>query len=149
MFKIQDEILIERPVEEVFDFAVDERNEPQYNPNMRRAEVITDGPIGVGTMFQSEVVSGGRPVGMSGVITAYERPHRYALAVHMSVMDIQGDVTFDPAPKGTKMRWAWEVTPRGVFKLLAPIMAPVGRRQERAIWAGMKRVLEKRSVAAA
>jgi hypothetical protein len=46
MFDIEGEIVIKRPVEEVFDFAADERNEPHYNTHMRRAEQITDGPIG-------------------------------------------------------------------------------------------------------
>ena len=32
MAKIEGEILIGRPVEAVFDFVADQRNEPQYNP---------------------------------------------------------------------------------------------------------------------
>ena len=32
MAKIEGQILIGRPVEEVFDFVADSRNEPQYNP---------------------------------------------------------------------------------------------------------------------
>ncbi|MGH2393733.1 MAG: hypothetical protein ACRDGH_09615 [Candidatus Limnocylindria bacterium] len=47
MFDIEGKIVIKRPVEEVFDFAA----EPRYNPHMRRAEQISDGPIGVGTRF--------------------------------------------------------------------------------------------------
>ena len=37
MVLIEGEIVITRPVEEVFDFVADERNEPRYNPHMRRA----------------------------------------------------------------------------------------------------------------
>ena len=33
--------MIARPVEEVFDFVADERNEPRYNPRMLRAEKLT------------------------------------------------------------------------------------------------------------
>jgi hypothetical protein len=32
MADINGEIIIHRPVEEVFDFVADERNEPRYNP---------------------------------------------------------------------------------------------------------------------
>ena len=136
---------IERPIEEVFDFAVDERNEPLYNPRMRLAELVTAGPVGAGTRFHSEVVSGGRTVPMEGEITAYERPRRYALTVNASVMDIRGDVNFDHVPVGTQMRWSWDVEPRGPFKLVSPIMAVIGRRQEIAIWTGLKRLLEQRN----
>jgi hypothetical protein len=32
MARIEGELVIERPVEEVFDFVPGERNEPRYNP---------------------------------------------------------------------------------------------------------------------
>jgi hypothetical protein len=51
MVRVEGEIVIDR-TEEVFDFVADERNEPRYNPKMRRAEQISDGPIGVGTRFR-------------------------------------------------------------------------------------------------
>lgn len=35
MPRIEREIVINRPVDEVFDFMADGRNEPQYNPHMR------------------------------------------------------------------------------------------------------------------
>jgi hypothetical protein len=47
MVRIEGQIVINRPVEEVFDFVADERNEPRYNPRMRRAEKISEGPIGL------------------------------------------------------------------------------------------------------
>ena len=57
-------------------------------------------------------------------------------------MEIRGGLTFDPVPEGTRMRWSWVVAPRGVLKLLTPLVARTGRRQEQAIWANLKRVLE-------
>jgi carbon monoxide dehydrogenase subunit G len=142
MFEIEGEILIKRPVEEVFDFAADERNEPRYNPHMGRAEQITDGPLGVGTRFRAEIRSMGRTVPMITEITAYERPRRYGSSTHLSFMDTRGAVTFEPVPEGTRMRWSWEVEPRGALKLMTPIMARIGGRQEQANWEGLKRVLE-------
>ncbi len=38
MLRIAGEIVIDRPVDEVFDFVADERNEPDDNPRMLRAE---------------------------------------------------------------------------------------------------------------
>jgi hypothetical protein len=46
MIRITGEIVIARPVEEVFDFVADERNEPLYNRRMRSAEKTTPGPVG-------------------------------------------------------------------------------------------------------
>jgi hypothetical protein len=42
--EIDSEIVIERPVEEVFDLVVDERHEPRLNPRMIHAELISEGP---------------------------------------------------------------------------------------------------------
>ena len=49
MAHIEGEILIKRPVEEVFDFVADERHEPRFNPHMLTAEKVSDGLIGKGT----------------------------------------------------------------------------------------------------
>lgn len=144
MARVQGQILIQRPVEEVFDFVADERNEPRYNPQMRRAEQTSAGPIGVGTTFQAESTSQGRPVLMTIAFTEYQRPLRLASATHLSNMDIQGTLTFDPVPEGTQMRWFWKLEPRGALKLLTPLVAALGRRQERTIWTGLKRYLEAR-----
>jgi hypothetical protein len=48
MVKIQGTTVVARPVEDVFDFVADERNEPKYNPRMVRAEKMTPGPVAKG-----------------------------------------------------------------------------------------------------
>ena len=73
MARIAGELVINRPVDEVFDFVADERNEPRYNPRIRRAEKLSPGPIGRGTRFRAEAVSLGRTVGMTSEYTAYEQ----------------------------------------------------------------------------
>lgn len=60
MAAIVGSITIARPVEGVFDFVADERNEPVYNPQMRSVEKATPGPIGVGTLWRATVSSGRR-----------------------------------------------------------------------------------------
>ncbi len=142
MVRIEGEILIDRPVEEVFDFVADERNEPRYNPHMRRAEQISDGPIGLGTRFRAEIVSMGRTVEMIIEFTGYDRPRRLASSTHMSSMDTHGGLTFDPVPEATRMRWTWDVEPRGILRLMRPLVAWMGRRQEQRIWTSLKHLLE-------
>lgn len=142
MAHVEGQIIIHRPVDEVFDFVADERNEPRFNPQMRRAEQTSAGPIGVGTTFCAESMSRGRPVEMTITFTDYERPRRLTSSTHLSNMEIQGTLTFDPVPEGTRMRWFWELKSRGMLKLMTPVVALIGRRQERSIWTGLKRYLE-------
>jgi uncharacterized protein YndB with AHSA1/START domain len=142
MAHIEGDIVIKRPVDEVFDFVADERNEPRYNPRMLRAEKVSDGPIGVGTQFRAETATRRGSAEMAIEITRYERPSRLESSTRLSNMDIAGALTFDPVPGGTRMQWVWDVRPRGVLKLMGPIISRMGERQERTIWTNLKRVLE-------
>jgi hypothetical protein len=142
MARIEGEILIGRPVDRVFDFVADQRNEPRYNPHMVRADKATGGPVGPGTVFRSAARSMGRTATMLIELTAYDRPRRLAQITVMRQADIDGTLTFEPAPGGTRMRWSWRVRPKGAARLLGPLINWQGRRQERAIWSGMKRYLE-------
>ena len=142
MAHIDGEIVINRPVEEVFDFVADERNEPRYNPRMLSSELLSPGPVGLGSRFRAVMGSGPRRTTMTTEFTGYQWPRRLALRSHLSAMEIHGSLTFDPVPGGTRMRWSWEVAPRGLLKLVSPLVVRVGARQERAIWTGLKRLLE-------
>jgi hypothetical protein len=142
MGRIEGEIVINRPVEEVFDFVADERNEPRYNPRIRRAEQISAGPIGVGTRFRAETISMGRTIEMVIEYTGCERPRWLASSTNMSSMDVQVALTFGPIPEGTRMRWSEDVMPRGILKLMDPLVTRIGRRQEQRIWTGLKHFLE-------
>jgi carbon monoxide dehydrogenase subunit G len=142
--RIDGEIVINRPVDEVFDFVADERNEPRFNPRMRLAEQISDGPIGVGTRFRAEMVSMGRTVEMVVEFTGYERPRRLASMTYMSSMDIRYILMFEPVPEGTRMGWSGDLEPRGLLKLMSPLVARIGQRQEERIWTGLKHLLEGR-----
>jgi uncharacterized protein YndB with AHSA1/START domain len=142
MAHINGEILINRPVEEVFDFVADERNEPRYNPRMLRAEKLSPGPVGLGSRFRAEMRTRPRPMEMTTEFTGYERPRRLASTTRMSRMDIRGTLSFDPVPGGTRMRWSWELEPHGLLKLMTPLASPIGARGERAIWTSLKRLLE-------
>lgn len=142
MAQVEGEIVIERPVEDVFDFAADERNEPRFNPRMVRAEKLTPGPIGVGTRFRAEMKPIPRLSEMTTEFTGFERPRSLALTTRLSWMDIDGRLTFDHVPEGIRMRWEWELHPHGLLRLAGPLIARMGRRQEHAIWTNLKRLLE-------
>ena len=142
MAKITGEITIRRPVEVVFDYVADQTNEPEYNPNMVRAEKDTAGPIGKGTRFRSAVRSAGRIAEMVIETTAYDRPRLLASTTTMDQMDIDYTLTFDPVAEGTLMRWSGDVRPKGGLRLMGPLVGWMGTRQERRIWSSLKSHLE-------
>jgi len=140
--RVQGEIVIERPVEVVFDYVADQRNEPTYNPRMLRSEKLTDGPVDVGTRFRAVVRSGQRPIDMLIEVTEHKRPTRFGSRTTMSSADIEGGLTFVPVAGGTWMTWSWEISPKGPLRLLTPLVVRLGRRQEKTCWTGLKQYLE-------
>jgi hypothetical protein len=142
MARVDGEIVIDRPVDVVFDYVADQSNEPRYNPQMVRAEKVTAGPVGSGTKFRSAVASRGRTAEMLIEITGYDRPRRLASATTMQQADIRYTLTFEPVGSGMRMRWSGQVRPKGTFKLLGLLIAWMGRHQEQRIWTSLKEHLE-------
>jgi uncharacterized protein YndB with AHSA1/START domain len=137
------EIVINRPVEQVFDFVADERNEPRFNPKMLTVEKVTPGPVGKGTRFRTQVKARQRIAEMSVEFTACDRPRRLTSVSKLSNMEIEGTLTFDPVPEGTLLRWSWDLAPRGILRLATPVIGLIGRREERTIWTSLKHLLER------
>ena len=106
--------------------------------------MVAEGPIGVGTQFRAEITTRGGTLEMLIEITDYERPRRLGSRTSMSGMDTEGTLTFEAVGKGTRMRWSWNVVPRGIFKVMSPLVGFMGRRQEQTIWTSLKRYLESR-----
>jgi len=137
---LTDQIRIERPVEEVFDFIADSRNEPTYNSDMRTVTLLTGEPIGSGTRFQATMGRGGMELLVT--LTTFDRPHVLGSVTTSSLLDTAGTLTFTPdGDTATVMAWDWQVTPKRWLWLLGPAFGPVGRRMERRIWSAARDAL--------
>ena len=134
------DVVIARPVEEVFDRVAEERN--PYDPRVRRAEKLTPGAVRPGTRFRSEAKGVVRPVVMTVELVEYDRPHRLVSATRLSGMDIESTMLFDAVPDGTPMRWSSVVHPRGPLKLLTPLLRRRGQRQTEEVWRSLRQALE-------
>jgi hypothetical protein len=133
MARVEGAIIINRRVEDVFDFVADERNESRYNPRRVRAEQISEGPIGVGTQFRAELKTVGRTMPTTVEFTAYERPWRLGSLTSLSGLEAEGAVTFDSTLAAPGCAGRGTVRPRGVLRLISPIVGAIGRKQERRI----------------
>ena len=60
--------------EEVFDFLADGTNDPKFSPRVQEIRKTTDGPIGVGTVFESSVKDAGLKSSRKFELTEFERP---------------------------------------------------------------------------
>jgi hypothetical protein len=66
--------VIDRPIEEVFTFLADGTNDPKFSPRVQEIRKTTDGPIGVGTVFESTVKDAGMKTSRKFELTEFEQP---------------------------------------------------------------------------
>jgi hypothetical protein len=66
--------VIDRPIEQVFAFLADGTNDPKFSPRVQQIRRTTDGPIGVGTVFESTVKDAGMKTSREFELTAFEAP---------------------------------------------------------------------------
>lgn len=142
MTRIDGEITIAAPVEQVFDLVVDERNEPRYNPRIVRAEKTSDGPVGKGSRFVVRPKRTGTRGEMRTEVTDFDRPRRFGSSVTSSSMAVDGTVTFTPVDGGTLLHWSWDMRLRGPMRVMTPVLRVVGPAWERRNWVGLKQYVE-------
>ena len=71
-------IHLNRPVEQVFAFLVDTRNLHTWQSSLIRNELLTEGPLRVGTRFREVRRMGPRQSEIQAEITAFEPNKRFA-----------------------------------------------------------------------
>ena len=140
MAHITGHVRIAAPLEQVFDTVADSRNEPSFNPAMTDVELLTPAPIGLGTRFLAHM--GKAKMEMVVELTEFERPHRLGSLTTGSTMETSGALALIAEGDETVMGWDWQVHPKGWFRLLGPLVGPLGGHMERKIWRGLKHKLE-------
>jgi uncharacterized protein YndB with AHSA1/START domain len=66
--------VIDRPIDEVFAFLADGTNDRKFSPRVQEIRKTTDGPVGVGTVFESAVKDAGMKSSRRFELTAVEAP---------------------------------------------------------------------------
>lgn len=142
MIKLDEEIVVNRPVEEVFTFLTTLENLPKWQSALS-SHVITQGPVGVGTRFEESFKMMGRTVDVVCEITAYERPRKLGWKSTSSKMiGFESLFHFDPANSGTRVRFEGGSTLKGLWRLLEPLAGEEFRRELKAELEKMKKVVE-------
>ena len=108
----ENSIIINRPIEEVFDTATCMESCINWWTMVQEAKKITPGPIAVGTEYQHI----GRYMGMTmeahPIVSALESPHHFAYTSDTPTADMVVDYHFEPADGGTKMSMTMVANPK-------------------------------------
>ncbi|MGW1345361.1 hypothetical protein ACWCOV_30235 [Kribbella sp. NPDC002412] len=103
---------------------------------------MNEGPVGGGARFVAVPKGMGARGEMVLEILEYDRPRRLHNVVRSSYLQVDGTLTFEVVPDGTRLRWDWDMRLVGPMRVMSPVLALIGPSWERRNWVGLKRYLE-------
>jgi uncharacterized protein YndB with AHSA1/START domain len=130
---------IRASIERVFDYVSDARNEPNWLPGAKAVDKITPGPVELGTRFDGTYVRAGR---VSVEIVAFDRPSRLTFRARSRIVDFDDMIELSEGDGGTRLTARMSAQPRGLMRLVSPLMARTMRGQFQANWTHLKQALE-------
>ena len=142
MITIESTESIARSPADVFAFVADVRNDPQWHTDILEAQLTSGTSMVEGTSFTTRF----KPfMGLSegtGVVTAYEPPHRFVTEGRMGNFEPKTILTVEPRDAGSQITRRVEMEPAGLLRFIAPFMGGMMRKQNASFLANLKRVLE-------
>ena len=145
MVKVELEVIINRPIEEVFSFMSNVENDSQWSTGAVETKLTSEGPIGKGSTFEEATMFLGRKIEMTGEYTEYIPNKKFVCKSISGPFPAEGSYTFEEVDGGTKVTATIEVEPRGFFKIAEPLLIRMFKRQSEAELANLKDLLESKT----
>ena len=136
------ETQIDRPIGEVFAYAIDPDRLASWQTNTVSARREDEGPYGVGSRLREvHRAPGGKELESIVEVVEFEPDRVFALEVKEGT-PVHAHMTFDPAGDGTRMRFRAHGRLTGPTRLIEPLVGRMLRRQFTEQVATLKEVLE-------
>jgi uncharacterized protein YndB with AHSA1/START domain len=123
-------VVIDHPIEEVFDFLANGENDPKFSPRVLEIRKTTEGPPGVGTVYASTVKDVGVKTKREFRLTEFERPTRIRWGEISKNLVTAPEGGYDLAPEGsgTRLTVYNVLEGHGFGKLIAPMALRSARK---------------------
>ncbi len=126
MNKVTVERTIAAPPERVFAVSSDIPRWAEVVPAIQRIEMLTDGPVGVGTRFRETRLMFGREETETMEVLEFEAPRRYVLGAESHGSRYRTEFRFEPAGEGTRLVFDFTGVPLTVAaKVMGFLMKPM------------------------
>jgi carbon monoxide dehydrogenase subunit G len=142
MTKIERSIVIERPVEEVWEFVHDPANDLLWQTTLTESEELTEGPMRVGTRVREVRRFLGVRIETAWEVTEYEPTTRSGIRATSGPIPFSGGYRLESTGSGTSFNVQGELDAHGVFKLAEPVFARIAGRELETNLAHLKDLLE-------
>ena len=126
MFSVAAQREVNAPIGAAFDYLADLRNEMHWNPAAREIIKLGDDGVRAGSRFSANYQGAGR---LDVEILECSRPTQLRYLSQSDRMSFTSTIRLQELPDTTRIDLAMEVEPRGLLRLVAPLMAILLRRQ--------------------
>ena len=117
-------VTVERPIEQVFAYVADERNDPRWRSGVLEIERVSEQTGQGATVRQVMKGPGGRRIRGDYRITTYEPPRRFEFQVIAGPARPAGRFALsEDGPGRTRLSFAMDVQPKGLMRLMAGMIA--------------------------
>ena len=148
MIVVEESVVIDRPIEEVFAFVADQSNAPRWQSGLLEVRRTTDGPLGVGTKHTAARKFMGRRLEAVNEYVVYEPNKEITFKGIAGSSVFQHSYITESTAEGTKLTSRMEMQPKGFAGLAEPLIASSLKREFVANLGELKDLLES-GVAAA
>ena len=131
--------IVNCPIEVVFDFLADARNEPRWLPGASDVTLTSSEPVQDGSTFVGTYARAGT---VTVRVVRHDRPNRITLAGEARNLSFTDEIELSATDGGTVLTATMRTHPKGLFRALAPVMGRVISKQFQANWNSLKATLE-------
>jgi carbon monoxide dehydrogenase subunit G len=145
MPRVDEEIVIDRPPEDVFEFVTTPENDLEWISTAVERRREGEGPIEVGSRIRAVDKFLGRRIESTLEVTEHEPPTRSSIELRGQIT-ARGTYTVEPTGEGTRFRWSLEADPGlgGLYlgRITDPLVTWVFRRRIQGDLRRLKSALE-------
>ena len=146
MARIEINLVINRPIEEVFAFVSNSENLPRWRSTSLEVKKTSEGSLGVGSTFKGRFTFLGRQFDGNVIVTAYETNRAYASKIAEGPFPLETGYTLEPVENGTHVTFVVEGAPGGFFKFAEPLVVSMAKRAYDTDLQNLKEMLEAQAV---
>ena len=143
MVEVETSVLINQPIEKVFEFVTTPENDAQWYIGVESRDHTPGEPAGVGSTSQSEIRFLGVSVTVDWEVTGYDPPKKIEVKTTKGPVSMESGYTLEAVTgRQTKVTVHGEADVSGVFSVAEPIVERMAQRQWEASFENLKDVLE-------
>ena len=138
----EENITINRPIQEVFAYVSDFEKSTKWQSGLVEVKGISAGPLGGGSQFTGVRNFMGRRMEAVAKLTAFEQDKQFAYKTISGTAPFEQSWLFETVPGGTKVSTVFEMETSGLLGLAKPLIAAGLKRDMGADFATLKNQLE-------